>query len=901
MCIHEIDVSGGKVRFRRWIFGIVALFLVFVLLAVVFKKCTALGKFAEKDEYQIPKEEGLINNSKLLFDSLLVAGDTGERITDLESLNRRYPALEFALPYEWSSEAYKEDIRLVGIKPEFIEDEKQKTFYYNSRLPELLKQQRKNLDKKIFDIDLQKDGIRNIKLIPSMFKVALTHNPWTGKITGKACELFPDSDYVFLICENSMLPIRKSDRDNSQANQDFYVRTNANTHFKELQKIENNRYVTVDYYNYYTENQDASTRPVKIFVNNEDFILIKYSRNDLLSIETHGATIKMFDRESGIINLQSSNHAGNIRYNNVQVSDNVKILIYKGNNKLSELLLTRENPVNNLSYLIQTNHGRQRIAIDTVFTDIYTQQIARNIQERTNAKSPDLINLSIDHLFSKSMEKELRNYFDTLSANNTRVRNSLARGERFEISLTVMNTATGEVLAAPFVTTRPEEQEFLYSRRNPNLVRRYIGSTFKPLMSLAAILTYPDLINLNTQTMNRNGTLNLTNNGESAVLAGFRLRKSFSNEGSYINFWSGSSNLTEYLYRSDDVYPVVLATYALNHRYNLQNHRQRITNIYNLNGNSDCFKQEGIDTKMLPENRDNIYKSGADEFMFVKLLDVLYGINSREEEVDNIDYKPSYYVWRHLQDNDIDIEGNERPLIFDEISPNVTNMRYNTWKNNSLSTELRPWILGQGNNEWCNMKVAEAWARMASKRAVKASLIKTPLDKSYENLVDLTKRKFTEDDSVFYNSTHAQINNVWNRFLDNFESAQSQGTLLQPFRSAVINELGQNFVCLSKTGTPDFYPRSDIERITHNKYTYDIGMFSFALMTQNQFDGIQEESLDDTAQRGIVCVLRIVHTYPHVSKSVDETKSIISSPQARDFYNGNRLRKIYNFTRSCFR
>jgi hypothetical protein len=629
----------------------------------------------------------------------------------------------------------------------------------------------------------------------------------------------------------------------------------------------------------------------------DDFFLLHYSNRDSLSIETHGLTIKVIDQESGEINLETTNHAGNIRYETVYIPQNAKILLYKDKVKKCELTLAKQNPINDLSYLIHTNRGRERVTIDTTFTDIYTQQIIRNLQERTNAESPALINLSIDPMFSKSMQIELQRYLGTLGENEN-IKAGMRRGEQFEISLTVMDTRTGEILCAPFATSHQADDNFIYSRRNPNLVRRYIGSSFKPLLSLAAILTYPDLINLNTRTLHNARMLHDNNDG-TALLAGFPLRPSFSNEGNYTSFWIGSSGLTEYLSRSDDVYPVVMTTYAMNHKYtNLRNHRQRITNRYNLNGNSDAFMQSGDNTRMLPKNQQG-YKTKAEEFMFVKLMDVLYGLNSNVDAVDSLKYLPAYYTWRYLQNGDIDINNDERPSIFSEISPNVTNMMYGTWRNNSLSGELRPWILGQGNNEWSNMKMAEAYARMVGKRDVQISLIRTPEGVVPGKLVESVRQRFDkENDDTFYSSTPDQINNDWNGFLDKFEAAQSNGTLLPPFRNRVTSGLGNNFVSLSKTGTPDVYTRSDIERITHRNVTYDAGCFSFALMTEDQYNIIKNDAID--SPRGIVCVLRIVHSYPHINKTRDANRNIIESKQARDFYTKDRLRQIYEFTKSSF-
>jgi hypothetical protein len=72
-------------------------------------------------------------------------------------------------------------------------------------------------------------------------------------------------------------------------------------------------------------------------------------------------------------------------------------------------------------------------------------------------------------------------------------------------------------------------------------------------------------------------------------------------------------------------------------------------------------------------------------------------------------------------------------------------------------------------------------------------------------------------------------------------------------------------------------------------------MFSFALMTETQYSNIEQNTIANDAPRGIVCVVRIVHTYRN------EPSVNVGSTGAKNFFTVSLLHKIYDFTQSLFR
>ena len=109
----------------------------FVLLMVLFtalKRCTEVGKSAAQEVYVPSNDEGFVMKANLLLSHLVQQGNEEHsdiRPHSITTLQERYPALQFALPYDEDAVegARATDIRLVGIKPDLIQDEEDKNFY----------------------------------------------------------------------------------------------------------------------------------------------------------------------------------------------------------------------------------------------------------------------------------------------------------------------------------------------------------------------------------------------------------------------------------------------------------------------------------------------------------------------------------------------------------------------------------------------------------------------------------------------------------------------------------------------------------------------------------------------------------------------------------------------------
>ena len=181
--------------------SVVALLLVFTLC----KRCTQVGGPSANEIYVPDSDEGFVKKANLLLAHLIEQGNNEHpkvKPHSISQLKERYPALEFALPYGGDAVegARAADIRLVAINPDSIRDEKDRKFYYNSDIPALLEQQRKQLGERVFRIKLSSVDnlvIEKVEVNASMFKLALVKDPWNGNVIAAEDALCPKEKHCF--------------------------------------------------------------------------------------------------------------------------------------------------------------------------------------------------------------------------------------------------------------------------------------------------------------------------------------------------------------------------------------------------------------------------------------------------------------------------------------------------------------------------------------------------------------------------------------------------------------------------------------------------------------------------------------------------------------------------------
>ena len=242
----------------------------------------------------------------------------------------------------------------------------------------------------------------------------------------------------------------------------------------------------------------------------------------------------------------------------------------------------------------------------------------------------------------------------------------------------------------------------------------------------------------------------------------------------------------------------------------------------------------------------------------------------------------TYYTWDALN-----LDPDER-FGLDNISPDPTLLYFDnlTTQGARLRTELMPWVLGQGTNEWNSLKIAEAWTRMLTKRNLLTSFIQR------DNKWEAPLLSDGENESA------------WNTLIKALKDAQSNSghQLLYPMHKQVVklcgseNLTGDNeLILFSKTGTPENYQRQEVKRVDGSVMTLDMGLYCMALMTQRSYNA----ALYGGKPKGLMCVIRVTRMVNGKTKD-----NGIMSRDARNFFSLDaseaRLKKFYYLTKRYY-
>lgn len=885
------------IHLKRFLFCLPVILIGLVLAAFLIP--SALKRDSRKDVV-IPvtsADKGFVGKSNVLFRDLLNNNETETSVNSLAGLNKRYPAFEFILPYPESEGSNLLDVRVADIHPEYISDDELKNFFYNSSLPSLLKKQRANVLEKYFTVSFRRVKVKKgvyeyrisrIELKPDMFRVALSKHMWMGTVKANGNSMFDKDDNIYLVHKDMVMPLSRVGKVGNHDKHTVVFSLADEAFYSNSIDSRNKCFNPFDYYNYYKAAFGKERKSLRIELKDSyakrdstiGWLDISYLNpdKDTPKIQLRpNVNVVCYVASPGkdLYKVKPSEYASNPG-DTLEYCDGMRIMLFdRANSKQTEFALVSENPMLVLSSMKYTEEGASRYWADKKNADVLTRQIARGVvRNASGIEGLDAVSLSVDPMLSLEFENEIRKYIRTLKSAGFKH----MRDESFEMSVTVMDMATGEILASPSVTDKfADDDKYMMTMRNSSMVRRPIGSTFKPLLTLAAVLSNPSLNNL-------------TGNSSKAHLIAPERGKFLSRDTrSWVdNQWGLTRDMTTYLGYSDDIYPVIMTALALSGKTDSDDLSKM--NVLPYAGKS-YFSNGG--NEILLGNPD----VKIDDYELIKNLASLYEVYSFHDSDMDPEQNLNYYLWRNLFEDNKYHEGLDRHFGLDEVSPDATNMRYDRFAGNTLRTHLVPWILGQGDNDWSCVKMAEAWTRMISKKPVKASFVvsSSETDKKAEDLVDVISSAKAGSQSRMKES---KINDTWNIFLDNFRKAQSLGTL-SPMNLAVTNlnkrvkpECG-NLVVFSKTGTPDEYKRAETRQLAASDRHYDIAQFVFSLMSESSLKSVKGRG----EAKGITCVVRITRSYDGTAND-----NGLWSSHARNFFSGdsNRLEKLYYMTQKYY-
>lgn len=833
-----------------------------LLLFTFCKRCTQMGGPAAKEVYVPAADKGFVMKANQLLAHLVAQGDAAHpdvKPHSITELQRRYPALEFALPYGGDAVegARAADIRLVGLKADSILDSDDRRFYYNSDIPSLLERQRSQLGERIFRIKFANTDyltIDRIEVSPAMFKLALKKDPWEGDVVATDNALFPMDSHCFLAWGKSVVPIRQSGRGHiaTGGGHEKVVTIDETTHTLAMRDGS-----PVNLYALHKAYQaDTTTLCLRMPGKAETAVYIDYLDSCRVRVRPVGCYCLPYDEAGPLSPIVPLSSAMTGQVYPLQGVMKLVLSTKKGGGKLCELMLTRNNPMLQLSTLVHSNQGRTRYNIPATLTDRFTQQVMRGLNSTLrNTIYKDTVHLTLDPLLSMEMEHELARYARKLRNNS-----NYYKDDQWELSLTVLDMATGAVVAAPYYRSADEglDYELALSRKNPALTRRFVGSAFKPLAALAAVLTKPSLANLSTTG---SYSLMADKGGKRKALFYGHETSAWSEKGSAAGFWGGCSSMSSFIAHSDDVYPVALVAKALN---------------YGESGSPFKFGKHEV----YLESNNSFTWAGS---RFVTTLDHLYTIPSMKEYLVHDSLQMGSYTWDNLG-----LEG-DATFGMDNVSSDPTLFAYEKFNapGATMQRELVTWVLGQGTNEWNCLKLAEAWSRMLTKRKVTATFV-TPRKKP-----------------AFKNLAEGYDDGAWNSLLASLLTAQANSPkLLTPMYTAVKNlnkqeNIADTLLLFSKTGTPENYPRMEWKSVTGGPRWLDIGLYCMALMPSSAYRAVRRGD----SGSGLMCVVRVTrivsNKHRRLTANGTNNNNGIQSSDARDFFAKNPalLTKFYQLTK----
>lgn len=797
---------------------------------------------------------GFVGHANELFE-LLVDSTNSEYVntkikaTDIDSLNLRYKALQFEIVGGGIHRVTRgEELRLVSIFPDSIKDEKLKMFFNNSSLPSLLEKQRKNIADNYFYIKLSSDKtvssfakvkpitIDRIFLTTQLFRVALTAKQWEGEIYQDGNSLFGES-FVFLSNNSFILPVEKN---TAEIISEHVYRIDIDVSSGEIKGGGE----TWNYYKYYEDiksHKNYNQPTIKLSDSGAKFS-IACGKDSFVIHPDNQTNVTVYQKGTSYTVRHIDTPEGQEKTKPLPIVDGTRLVVYNGSRKAAEFTLFVENPALCLSRIIRSEKGKQRYFISQNQTDILTQQVIKGLARNlSNTNASTAITLSIDPLLSMEFQEELRRYLLSLKEHLKSLIPSNQKKQEWDISLTIMDLVTGNIIASPYWSTRLEEENdypvLQQSHKNTALLKRYVGSTFKPLLALASVCHIPDLMTLKTTDGNYYKALQK----DSAVFLGYKISNRWAEKTSH---WSGCSGMAHFLSRSDDVYPVALAAYG----FAVDEYPKAKINLSNPHG---WIKAKGNDLYMKMPNEDHV--NSSKEQPLLRHLAYLYNLNyNNPEEMDLWGGLPLDYV-KYDSYND----GQDRikvPFALESTTPDMYSLQGDLFlQGEPLKNRLATWVLGQGDNEWNCLKVAEAWTRMMTMRHTLLSFVKRQSEDNIESLFEKYQNMFQGKEQV------------WSKFIDELgEAALKRDTCTYWRVTQTLNTFNKNnhfnLSLYAKTGTPDDFSRYPEILIDGNRRYYDLGMFTFSLVDKDKFNNYKKDPINGKA-KGITCVLRITRSY----------------------------------------
>lgn len=732
-------------------------------------------------------------------------------------------------------------LRLISINR--FDNIKDSLFYYNSKLPEHLALQKQNPDRRVFETKfMSKNGndsllIKSISIDESILSVPLVSDNmfWKQDVKCVTDSLFPN--FLFVKMANAWLPLGETqNRDTLSSYFNPYGLTPDTTisFYAETNQFELTKNALIDNFRTYdiafTENQIIKLSKIKdtLFLNGENIgdVEVLYANS----------TQKKYTRTATEFPIPITNNNFEIKFKNLLT------------NGISTISCTKENPFNELSYLVYHNHNNFRYAVSENNVDLFSAIVARKIPEIENVfydfksvKTDTNFVITSNPIIAKYINLEMNSYL----ANTpflSRYFNSVITDSTAKMGVTLMNTATAAVIAAPWVDKTIESKLNYKELTNYNFVNHPIGSCFKPLLMFATYCKYPMLsqLKLNSSMISDVNDFAKAEKGAPQVDAKILNypTKGFNGHSDVVN-----DDLNYALAKSSNLYPAINFLYSLTeaprYRDDIINGSPFPSQLYHGNGT-----EHSVACRVLADSQ--LYANRITDTRIPLIYRQVFNVEDRDILINNRDLF-DYNYWDNKYEVSYDVNTNFSPsqklTNYSNLCPERVSLHFDLFRNNKTTysagnfrNEIVPWILGSQNNRWNNIKLCEGFCRLITGNNIRGSFLST--------------RNIDNHASIF-NS----ISNQGNPAIQNFQSAhldllralnystnplQAQGTWRNEglmVSQIQVEGINSSFVMLAKTGTSDdeIVPNNKDITKQNNFKTVHRGAFMFCIMTQAQF------------------------------------------------------------------
>jgi len=545
-----------------------------------------------------------------------------------------------------------------------------------------------------------------------------------------------------------------------------------------------------------------------IFMYNENGKIIMIKNND------DSLTINRYDKNWFEIREELPNKFKDPKEPNkfiipkeVLTENQYRVTLIRGNKEKLEFTLW---DANSITIGAPCNNGTvgDRNSINDRYLDLSTKQKIRILGQSFVKSDKENLYITENILLGKMLEERILNFY--------REKFRDYRNRIIEISVCVMDIYTGRILATPYFSNQWNQYDFketFPTEKNFNLYNHDIASTFKPLFAGHCVQKKPSLLNFSFEDYSPP-----QHNNKTCEILEYEVESYPRKNVKDPLFWSNCTSMSEFLGKSHDNYPIAL---------------------------------------FLKSVKPNIKQLKSTPWVTFEQLDTLpFFIDMAKNYGVELNYtKSSVICNNYWKDTKLKIPYQLKPDKVNLMGPA---------KEKKYFYDIKAFVLGQGDNKWSNVALAQGYARLISGREIQGTFIFSQ-PKNRPNEIAGNNR-----------TTRVQFLERWERAV-NINNA----TIREPynlFKNGVTNP--GEYKYYAKTGTPEDLNRNS----EYFKPTIiDEGLFAVGIVASNN------------NEKGIVCVVHVR------SNRLPGNNSIINSEKAKILLNSETYKKITQICQSSFR